>query len=275
MKLQRRGWLSGAFLTAALLAGCGGGGGEATSAGGRGATPAGGPKLSGEVYLDGSSTVYRISKAAQIDYSKKFGPGVKVLVGNHGTGGGFGRYLEGEVDIVDASRMAKPEEESKAKEKGLAWTRYIVGYDGITVVLNPKNDFVKALTVAQLKALFEPGSTVNTWKQLDPSWPDRKISIYAPDNDSGTFEFFAEAIIGKKEQRKDIQVSPDDNVLVKGVAGDVDGLGYFGYAYYAANKDKLREAPIQNGPDAKPVAPASRRSSTSRTSHSPAPCSSM
>ena len=155
-----------------------------------------------------------------------------MVVDNHGTGGGFSRYLEGEVDIVDASRPAKPDEESKAKAQGIEWTRFVVGYDGITLVVNPKNDFVKSLTVEQLKAIWAPASKVKTWKDVDPAWPDRKIILYSPDNDSGTFEFFTEAIVGKaKSQRDDVQQSSDDNTLVNGVAGDPDGLGYFGYAY--------------------------------------------
>jgi phosphate transport system substrate-binding protein len=207
--------------------------------------------------VDGSSTVFRISKAAQLKYAKQGSPGVKVVVGNHGTSGGFARYLQGEVDIVDASRPAKPDEEKFARDKGYSWDRYLVGYDGITVVANKANTFVKSLTVAQLKKLFAPDGGATTWKDLDPSWPDRRIVLYTPDNDSGTFEFFTEAIVGKaKLQRKDVQASSDDNVLVRGVAGDPDGLGYFGYAYYAANKDKLVAVPIQNGADAKPVGPS-------------------
>ena len=211
-----------------------------------------------EVIVDGSSTVYRISLAAQEAYAADH-KDVTVVVDNHGTGGGFSRYLQGggEVDIVDASRPAKPDEESKAKAEGMEWTRYIVGHDGITVVVNPNNDFVKSLTVEQLKKIWEPDSKVRTWKDVDPSWPDRKIILYSPDKDSGTFEFFTEAINGKaKVQREDVQASSDDNTLVSGVAGDQDGLGYFGYAYYAANKEKLRAVPIQKGPDAQPVMPS-------------------
>jgi phosphate transport system substrate-binding protein len=223
------------------FSGCGGGGG------GKGA--------GGEVIVDGSSTVFRISKAAQEGYAK-VNPDTLVVVDNHGTGGGFGRYLQGEVDIVDASRTAKPDEESKAKAQGIEWTRFHVGYDGITLVVNPKNDFVKQLTVEQLKALWGPDSTVKTWKDLDPTWPDRKIALYCPDDDSGTYEFFVEAIIGKgKGQRHDVQASADDNTLVQGVAGDPDGIGYFGYAYYAANASKLRAVPIQNGADKPAVLP--------------------
>ena len=200
--------------------------------------------------------MFRISKAAQEDFGS-VNPDIMVVVDNHGTGGGFGRYLQGEVDIVDASRPAKPDEEAKAKAQGIEWTRFLVGYDGITLVVNPKNDFVKSLSVEQLKTIWAPGSKVKTWKDVDPVWPDRKIVLYSPDNDSGTFEFFTEAIVGKaKSQRDDVQQSSDDNTLVNGVAGDVDGLGYFGYAYYADNKDKLRAVAVQNGPDAKPVLPS-------------------
>ena len=227
----------GLCLLAAAAAGCGGGPVD-------------------EVIVDGSSTVFRISRAAQEAFAK-VEPDITVVVDNHGTGGGFGRYLQGEVDVVDASRDAKPAETSQAAEKGLDWTRYVVGHDGITVVVHPKNDFVEELSVDQLKALWAQGSRVRTWKDLDPAWPDRKIVLYCPDPDSGTREFFVEAILGKdKSQRDDAQASSDDNTLVTGVASDADGLGYFGFAYYKANAAKLRAIPVRNGPDAEPVTPS-------------------
>jgi phosphate transport system substrate-binding protein len=208
------------------------------------------------VIVDGSSTVYRISKSAQEAFNG-IDSEITVVVDNHGTGGGFSRYLQGEVDIVDASRAAKPDEESKAKAQGIEWSRFVVGYDGITLVVNPKNDFVKALSVEQLKSIWEPQSKVKTWKDIDPAWPARNIGLYSPDSDSGTFEFFTEAIVGKaKSQRDDVQPSSDDNTLVTGVAGDPDGLGYFGYAYFAANQDKLRALAVQNGSSAQPVLPS-------------------
>jgi phosphate transport system substrate-binding protein len=246
--IDTRKWVQkiGVGLFVGILAGCGSGGGSG----------AGGLKPAPAIIVDGSSTVFRISKAAQEDFSS-VNSGVTVVVDNHGTGGGFGRYLKGEVDIVDASRLAKPDEESLAKAQGIEWTRFIVGYDGITLVVNPKNDFVKSLTVEQLKTIWAPASKAKTWKDIDPSWPARKIILYSPDNDSGTFEFFTEAIVGKlKSQREDVQQSSDDNTLVNGVAGDVDGLGYFGYAYYADNKDKLRAVAVQNGSNAQPVLPS-------------------
>jgi phosphate transport system substrate-binding protein len=230
-------------ILAALATGCAGGSGT-------------GADSAGEIVIDGSSTVFRISKAAQEAYSG-VNPDVTVVVDNHGTGGGFSRYLQGEVDLVDASRAAKPDEEARAKAQGLDWTRFVVGYDGITLVVHPKNDFVKSLTVAQLKAIWEPDSKVQTWKDVDPSWPARKIVLYSPDRDSGTFEFFTEAVMGKgKGQREDVQASSDDNTLVNGVAGDPDGLGYFGYAYFESNAQRLRALAIQEGPEAPAVLPS-------------------
>jgi phosphate transport system substrate-binding protein len=208
------------------------------------------------VVIDGSSTVFRISKAAQEKFNS-IDSEITVVVDNHGTGGGFSRYLEGNVDIVDASRAAKADEESKAKAQGIDWARYVVGYDGITLVVNAQNEFVRSLTLEQLKAIWAPGSKVKTWKDIDPSWPPRNIILYSPDSDSGTFEFFTEAVVGKaKSQRDDVQSSSDDNTLVNGVAGDPDGIGYFGYAYFAANKDKLRAVAVQNGASAQPVLPS-------------------
>jgi len=208
------------------------------------------------VVVDGSSTVFQISREA-MQALRKADDKVNVIVNKSGTGGGFGKYLQNEVDVVDASRPAKPEEESRAREQGLDWDRYTVGYDGITVVVHPKNDFVKDLSVEQLKKLWGPDSTVKTWKDLDPSWPDRPISLYCPDKDSGTFEFFTEAVVGKpKSQRSDVQASSDDNTLVKGVAGDEDGIGYFGFAYYKANAEILRAIPIRKSADAPAVEPS-------------------
>ncbi len=236
----------GLALLLGSIAGCGGGGGGA----GAGLTPA------ATIVVDGSSTVVRISEAAQKAF-KAVSPEITVTVDEHGTGGGFAKCLQNEVDIVDASRLATPDEEKKAKEQGIDWTRFVVGYDGITLVVNVKNDFVKELSVDQLKAIWSPGSKVKTWKDVDPSWPDRPIVLYSPDNDSGTFDFFTEAIVGKaKSQRDDVQQNSSDNSLVQGVAGDVDALGYFGYAYYASNTDKLRAVAVRNGKDAKPVLPS-------------------
>lgn len=195
------------------------------------------------VVVDGSSTVFRISKVAQSSFSKA-NPGAEVIVESHGTGGGFGRYLAGEVDIVDASREAK-EEEAKGAVGDLAWTKHKVAYDGITVVVNPANDFVGQLTLDELKKIWEAGSKVVTWKDINPAWPDRKILFFSPDKDSGTFEYFTEAVNHKsRSQRDGCQMSPDDNVLIRGVAGEKDSIGYFGFAYYKANESKLKAVKV-------------------------------
>ncbi|WP_422924949.1 PstS family phosphate ABC transporter substrate-binding protein [Singulisphaera sp. PoT] len=247
MRISGRKGLS-ATLIALAMAGCGETGDDRPGA------PAA-SSAAKTVEVDGSSTVFQISQAAREAY-EKVKPDVNVVVDSHGTGGGFASYLKGEVDIVDASRPAKADEESKAKEQGLEWTRFLVGYDGITVVVNPKNTFAKGFTVEQLKKIWEPGSKVKTWKDVDPSWPDKAIVLYCPDTKSGTFEYFTEAIVGKaKSQREDVQASSDDNTLVNGVAGDDNGLGYFGFAYFIENKDKLRAVPIQKGADAPAVTP--------------------
>ena len=208
------------------------------------------------VVVDGSSTVFRISKAAQEAFAA-VDSDVNVIVGYSGTGGGFTKYLNNEIDIVDASRAAKPEEEAKAQSQGLNWSRYLVGYDGISVIVHKNNDFIKELSVEQLARLWQPESRIKTWQDLDPTWPNREIKFYSPDDKSGTFEFFTEAVVGTaRSQRANVQASSDDNILVRGVAGDLDGIGYLGYAYYQANEDKLRVVPVKATADGPAVAPS-------------------
>ena len=206
------------------------------------------------IMIDGSSTVYPISREGALAY-KKVNPDVNVIVNKSGTGGGFGKYLDDKLDIVDASRPAKPEEESKAKANGLDWERFLIGYDGITVVTNRKVDFIKELSFAQLKKIWEKESTVKNWSDVDPSWPARPISFHTPDEDSGTYDYFTEAIGTHKKQRGDAQPSADDNKLVRGVVGDDDGMGYFGYAYFEANARNLRAVPIRKKDDGEAIAP--------------------
>jgi phosphate transport system substrate-binding protein len=231
---------------AVVLAGCGGSAEPAGAGGGAaGPSPSAGPRLSGVVRVAGSSTVFPITMKAKQGFVSEH-PDVNVLVGMQGTTAGFGRYLAGEADLVDASRAARPEEEAKAREAGLAWERFAVGYDGVTVVVNPTNDFVGALSVDQLRRIFEPGSVVRTWKDVDPSWPDRALRLYAPGADSGTFDFFTEVIVGKLDaQRGDVQTSENDTTLVTSVASDPDGLGYFGFAYYDAHRGDVKAVPIR------------------------------
>jgi phosphate binding protein len=184
-----------------VFAGCGGGDEEKSS------TAAG----TSTIEIGGSSTVYRISNVAREDY-ESINPKVHVIVKSNGTSAGFSQYLKNELDIIDASRAAKPEEEQKAKEQGIDWTRFLIGYDGIAVVVNKKNTFAKELSVADLKRLFGPDSKVKTWKDLNPAWPDKKIIIYTPDKESGTFDFFTEEVNGKRgAQRKDVQPTSSES----------------------------------------------------------------
>ncbi len=200
--------------------------------------------LKGDVKLDGSSTVFPIAEAAAEEFQKEY-PNVRVTVGLSGTGGGFKKFAAGEIDISNASRKIKDEESKKALANKVDFVELPVANDGISVVVNPKNTFVKSLTVAQLKSLWEPGSKVKTWKDLDPSWPAEAIKLYGPGADSGTFDFFTEHVMGTARlSRNDYVASEDDNVLVTGVSRDKNALAYFGFAYYIENQKVLRDIPI-------------------------------
>jgi phosphate transport system substrate-binding protein len=202
--------------------------------------------LKGTVKIDGSSTVFPITEAVAEEFGKKHRR-VRVTVGVSGTGGGFKKFSTGEVDINDASRPIKDSEKQLAKKNRIEYIQLPVAFDGISVVVNRKNTWLDYLTVAELKMIWEPGSQVKTWKDVRASWPDRKIRLYGPGTDSGTFDYFTGAINGKSHaSRSDFTKSEDDNVLVQGVAGDRDALGYFGFAYYSGNKDKLKIVPIKN-----------------------------
>ncbi|VAX22484.1 Phosphate ABC transporter, periplasmic phosphate-binding protein PstS (TC 3.A.1.7.1) [hydrothermal vent metagenome] len=218
------------------------------------ATAAGKSNLTGTVKVDGSSTVFPITEAVAEEY-RAVEPRVRVTVGVSGTGGGFKKFLAGETDINDASRRIKSKEISKAEEKGIRYIELPVAYDGISVVTNPKNDFVDYLTVEELRKIWQPGSAVKLWSDIRPGWPTKPINLFGPGTDSGTFDYFTKKVNGKSgASRPDFTASEDDNMLVHGVAGDKYALGYFGYAYYAENKDKLRVVPIDAG--AGPVAPS-------------------
>ncbi len=210
------------------------------------------------VKIDGSSTVFPISEAVAEDFQKAKKGAIRVTVGISGTGGGFKKFCRGEIDISNASRPITKSEMSACKEAGVTYLEMPVAYDALTVVINPKNTWAKSITVAELKKMWEPGAQgkVMTWKQINPAWPDQPLKLFGPGADSGTFEYFTEAIVGKaKASRGDFTASEDDNVLVTGVSRDVNGLGYFGYAYYEANRDKIAAAAIS--PDGKkPVAPS-------------------
>jgi phosphate transport system substrate-binding protein len=210
--------------------------------------------ISGKVTADGSSTVYPITEAVAEEFRSK-APNVQVTVGISGTGGGFKRFCAGETDLQNASRPIKPEEDAKAKEAGVEYIELPVAYDGLSVIVNPKNDFVDHLTVDELKAIWGPGSTIKNWKEVRKGFPDSPLHLFGPGTDSGTFDYFTEVINGKaKESRPDYTASEDDNVLVQGVAGDVGALGYFGFAYYEENADKLKLVPVDGGSG--PVTPS-------------------
>lgn len=221
---------------ALVLAGCGGGdqAGEADG-------------LSGMVAIDGSSTVFPISEAMAEEFQIA-NPGVRVTVGISGTGGGFKKFCAGETDISDASRPIKPTEVELCAENGIEPIEIPVAWDGLTVVRNPANDWAICMTVDELARLWQPGSTVERWNQIRPDWPDEEIVLYGPDTDSGTFDYFTEAIVGEEDaSRNDYTASADDNVLVVGVEGDEGSLGYFGFAYYEESSDRLGAVAVDNG----------------------------
>lgn len=204
-------------------------------------------QLSGEIEIDGSSTVFPISEAVAEEFHKLY-PNVQVNVGVSGTGGGFKRFTVGETDISDASRPIKDSESEQAMGNGIEYYELMVGTDGLSVMVNPQNDFVDYLTVEELKMIWEPGSTVDSWNDVRPEWPDNPLNLYGPDTDSGTFDYFTEEIMGEaRSSRSDYTASADDNVLVQGIAGDRNALGYFGYAYYVENTDKLKLVAIDSG----------------------------
>lgn len=204
-------------------------------------------KMSGEISIDGSSTVYPITAAVGEEF-QQLNPDVKVTVGFSGTGGGFEKFLQKEIDINDASRAIKAEEIAKAEENKIEYKEIKIAYDGLSVVVSHDNDFVDSLTVDELKRIWEPNSKVKTWKDVRPEWPAEEIKLFGPGSDSGTFEYFTEEVVGEKGAiRTDYTASEDDNVLVNGVAGEKNGMGFFGYAYYIENKDKLKVVPIDNG----------------------------
>lgn len=212
------------------------------------------PNVKGQVKVDGSSTVGPISMAVAEEF-KKVMPGVEVSVGISGTGGGFKKSTAGEIDISDASRPITKEELDKAGSNGIEFIELPIAFDGLTLVVNPKNTWASSLTVDELKKIYLDGSAVKTWKDIRPEWPDKPIKLYSPGTDSGTFDYFKEVVAGKKGAiRGDMSVSEDDNVLVRGVEGDEGALGFFGIAYYEANQAKLKAVAIDAGKGA--VAPS-------------------
>ncbi|KXB96923.1 MAG: phosphate ABC transporter substrate-binding protein [Chlorobi bacterium NICIL-2] len=266
-RFGRGGLAALAAVLLALAAACGTGGGNGGGGGAAPASPspsdggtasasmppASSSALSGNIEIDGSSTVYPITEAVAEEYGKEQ-PGVRVTVGVSGTGGGFKRFCNGETDISNASRPIKDEEKAVCLEKGIEFFDLKIAFDGLSVVVNRDNDFVDHLTVEELARIFNAENPAKTWNEVRDSFPAEPIKVYSPGADSGTFDYFNEEILGKKGVRQDATFSEDDNTLVTGVAGDRNAIGFFGYAYYEENKDRLKVVPIDAG--AGPVAPS-------------------
>lgn len=199
------------------------------------------------VKIDGSSTVYPLTEAVAEDFQKLKKGAIKVTVGISGTGGGFKKFCRGETDISDASRPILKKEMEACAAAGIKYIELPVAYDALTVVVNPQNKFVNTMTVAELKTIWEPAAQgkIMKWNQVNPAWPDMPIKLFGPGADSGTFDYFSEAVVGKaKSSRGDFTASEDDNVLVQGVTRDKGALGFFGYSYYAENTKKLKAVAI-------------------------------
>lgn len=207
------------------------------------------------IRIDGSSTVYPITEAVAEEFQAA--QKIKVTVGESGTGGGFKKFCRGETDISDASRPISQKEMDACKDAGIQYIELPIAYDALTVVVNGKNDFVKSISVDDLKKIWAPGSSVKNWNQVNSTYPNLPMALFGPGTASGTFDYFTEAVNGKaKASRSDYTPSEDDNVLVQGVASNAGGMGYFGYAYYAENKDKLRALPIISKAGAAAVLPS-------------------
>ncbi len=210
------------------------------------------------IKIDGSSTVYPIIEAVAEEFQKAKKGAVKVTVGISGTGGGFKKFCRGETDMANASRPILKKEMDVCKGNGIEFIELPIAYDGLAVMVNPKNTWVKSMTVAELKTIWEPaaGGKITKWNHVKAEWPDAPLKLYGAGVDSGTFDYFTEAIVGKaKSSRGDFTASEDDNVLVQGISGDKNALGFFGLAYYEENKAKLKLVSIVNPKTGKEVFP--------------------
>lgn len=203
-------------------------------------------ELQGKITIDGSSTVFPISEAAASQFQKLY-PNVSVNVGVSGTGGGFKRFVKGEIDISDASRPIDAAEAEAAKSNKVSFIELPIAYDGLTIVVHPSNKWVDQLTVDEIKKIYLADGAVKTWAEVRSGWPAKPIKVFSPGTDSGTFDYFKEVVAGKTGSlRSDMSTSEDDNVLVTGVAGTPESIGFFGAAYYEENKDKVKAVPIVN-----------------------------
>jgi phosphate transport system substrate-binding protein len=203
-------------------------------------------QLSGEVKIDGSSTVYPIMEAVAEEY-QMVQPDVKVSVGLSGTGGGFKAFIAGETDLSNASRPIKEEEKAQLEEKGIEFTEIKLAFDGLSVLVNKENTWVDHLTVDELKKLWIEDGTARKWSDIRKGWPEEEIKFYSPGTDSGTFDYFNEVILEDQPIVQSATLSEDDNILVQGISGDKNAIGYMGYAYYLENKKNLKIVPIDGG----------------------------
>ena len=211
------------------------------------------------IQIDGSSTVFPVTEAVAEEFQKAKKGKVKVTVGISGTGGGFKKFCRGETDISDASRPILKQEMEACKNARIEYIELPIAFDALTVMVNPKNDWAGTMTVAELKKIWEPAAQgkITNWNQVRPNWPNAPLKLFGAGADSGTFDYFTEAITGKaKSSRGDFTASEDDNVLVQGIANDRNALGFFGYAYYAENKNKLKAVAVDSGKG--PVAPSEK-----------------
>lgn len=223
------------------LAACGNGDGTETSSDGN--STATGSK---DILVDGSSTVFPIMEAVAEEFSIA-NPDLRATIGVSGTGGGFEKFIAGETDISNASRPIKEEEIALLEEAGISYTEFQIALDGLSVVVNSENDWVDQLTIEELAMIWTEGSGVETWADVRAGWPEEKIELYSPGTDSGTYDYFDEVVLDGEQINKAASLSEDDNVLVQGVSGSKNAMGYFGYAYYLENKDILKVVPIVNG----------------------------
>ncbi|MBL7495912.1 PstS family phosphate ABC transporter substrate-binding protein [Frankia sp. CNm7] len=243
MRGKRLGAVVGVALAAVLTVSACGDDEEPTTPGSGGTAAA----LSGTVKVDGSSTVAPLSEAAAELFREEQG-GVQITVGTSGTGGGFEKFCRGETDISDASRAIEDDEVAACEEAGIAFDAFQVANDALTVVVNKENTWAKCLTVDQLKTIWDEGSTVSNWNQVDPSFPDEPLKLFGAGTDSGTFDYFTAAVNGEEgRSRTDYQATEDDNVTVQGVTSSKGGLGYFGFSYYEENADELTAVQIDGG----------------------------
>ncbi|SFU44553.1 phosphate ABC transporter substrate-binding protein, PhoT family [Nitrosomonas eutropha] len=202
------------------------------------------------VKIDGSSTVFPITEAVSEDFQTATKGATMVTAGISGTGGGFKKFCRGEIDIVNASRPILSSEMEQCRQNGVQYIEMPIAFDALTVAVNPRNSWIKSITIAELKKIWEPAAQekILNWNQINPAWPNAKIKLFGAGADSGTFDYFTEAVVGKaKSSRGDFTASEDDNVLVQGVASDLNALGFFGFAYYIENQKKLKAVAIDNG----------------------------